>query len=124
MLKRISILMLLPLLLAGCAARFTNLTPRQESRAGNNLYPVEVIMNSQQQTLRWDSIKVQVVVGKQSYPMHQTALMKNRWEGFVPVPLGVSTVRYHFKFDYLYNSFGAPKADSATTPEYTLRVTE
>ena len=31
------------------------------------------------------------------------ALVKNRWEGFVPVPPGVNSVDYRFKFEYKYN---------------------
>jgi hypothetical protein len=114
--------MLLPLMLAGCATHFTNLSPRQLGRTENNQYPVEVVMNSQQQTLRWDSIRVQAVVGDKTYPMRQTRMMKNRWEGYIPVPPGVTTVRYCYKFDYEYNSFGAPKTESVLTPEYILHV--
>ena len=45
----------LPLLLAGCAASITNLTPMQQVRNANNLYPVEIAMGSSQQTVRWES---------------------------------------------------------------------
>jgi len=81
-------------------------------------------MDSRQQSLRWDSIKPQIIVGKDSYPMHSTRLMTNRWEGLVPVPAGETSVRYRYKFDFDYNAFGGPKPDSATSPEYTLKVTE
>ena len=113
-------------LLAGCAtnATFTNLTPSQEPRNAQNLYPVEVSMTSQQQSLRWDSIRPQIVVGTEYYQMHSTALMRNRWEGSIPVPPNVNVVHYHYKFDYLYNAFGSPKPDSATSPEYSLRIVE
>jgi hypothetical protein len=50
--------------------------------------------------------------------------MTNRWEGYVPVPPGTAAVRYHYKFDFDYNAFGGPKADSAVSPEYTLRIKE
>lgn len=81
-------------------------------------------MSSRQQSLRWDSIRPQIVVGDQSYPMRPTTLMTNRWEGLVPVPPDANQVRYRYKFDFDYNSMGKPKADSAMSPEYTLRVTE
>jgi hypothetical protein len=118
------LLLFSPFLLVGCTSTFTNLTPRQQTRNANNLYPVEVAMTSRQQALRWDSIKPQIVVGKDYYPMHPTRLMTNRWEGLVPVSPGEASVRYRYKFDFDYNAFGGPKPDSATSPEYTLKVTE
>ena len=124
MLKRAISLLFAPLLLAGCTSTFTNLTPLQQSRNANNLYPVEVAMTSRQQTLRWDTIKPQLVVGNDVYPMRPTALMTNRWEGLVPVPPGTSLVHYRYKFDFDYSAMGHPKSDSALSPEYTLRVNE
>ena len=124
MLKRFLPLLFAPLLLVGCTSTFTNLTPLHQTRNSNNLYPVEVAMSSRQQSLRWDSIRPQIVVGDQSYPMRPTTLMTNRWEGLVPVPPDANQVRYRYKFDFDYNSMGKPKADSAMSPEYTLRVTE
>ena len=112
------------LLLAGCTATFTNLTPLQQSRNANNLYPVEVAMTTRQKSMRWDSIRPQIVVGNESYPMRPTQLMTNRWEGLVPVPAGEKLVHYRYRFDYDYNTFGTPKGDSALSPEYTLRVSD
>lgn len=122
MLKKTLTLLFLPLLLSGCTATFTNLTPKQQVRNSNNLYPVEVALSTRQQSLRWDSIKPQIMVGQDFYPMHPTPLMPNRWEGLVPVPPGQNMVQYRYKFDFLYNSFGAPQPDSAISPEYTLRI--
>jgi hypothetical protein len=96
------------LLLTGCAGMFTRLTPLQQPRNANNLYPVEVAFNSQQQSLRWESIQPYVLVNGELYPLRQVPLVKNRWEGFVPVPPGVNSVDYRFKFDYKYNNFGTP----------------
>jgi hypothetical protein len=122
MLKKILPLVLLPLLVGGCAATFTNLTPKQQLRNPNNLYQVEVAFNSRQQTLRWESIKPQIVVGTETYPMKPTVMMTNRWEGLVPVPADAGSVHYHYKFDFDDNAFGQPKPDSASSPEYILRV--
>jgi hypothetical protein len=122
MLKKISSLLLLPLLLAGCAANFTNLTPKQQIRNANNLYPIEVALNSRQQTMRWDSIKPQIVVNGEFYPMRPTPLMTNRWEGLIPVPPGTDSVNYQYKFDYLNNAFGAPQPNSAFSREHTLWI--
>ena len=118
------ILMVLPvLLLAGCAATFTNLTLLQQSRDANNLYPVEVAFTSQQQSLRWESIHPYLLVNGQLYDMRQTPLMAGRWEGFVPAPSGVNEVSYRYKFDYLYNNFGTPpKPGSAYSPVYKLTI--
>lgn len=124
MFKKILPLFTLPLLLAGCTATFTNLTPKQQVRNANNLYPVEVAFNSRQQTLRWDSIKPQIVVNGEFYPMRPTLLMTNRWEGLVPVPEGSSVVHYQYKFDFLNNAFGPAQPNSAASQVYTLRILE
>jgi len=50
--------------------------------------------------------------------------MTNRWEGLVPVPPGTSLVHYRYKFDFNYSGMGKPKADSALSQEYTLRIAE
>ncbi|MGA3265204.1 MAG: hypothetical protein ABSE16_00090 [Verrucomicrobiota bacterium] len=122
MLKKI--LALLPvLLLTGCATTFTRLTPLEQPRNDNNVYPVEVTFNSPQESLRWDSIQAYVLVNGQPYPMRRVPMMQNRWEGFVQVPPGANSVNYRFKFDYLYNSFGStPKPNSSYSPVYRLTV--
>ena len=126
MLKKL--LPLLPVLvLAGCStpATFTRLTPNQQVRNTDNLYPVEAEFDSEQQSLRWDSIKAYVVVNGQALPMRPVPLVKNRWEGLVPLPAGENTVTYRFKFDYLYNTIGrAPKPNSVMSKIYTLKVAE
>jgi len=112
------------LLLAGCTtATFTRLTPNAQPRNANNLYPVEVVFDSQQQSLRWDSIQPYVLVNGQPLPLRPVPVVKNRWEGLVPVPPSASAVNYRFKFDYLYNNFGtAPKPNSVSSKVYTLKV--
>ena len=123
MIKKLLPVLSLPLmLLAGCASSFTNLTPQHQVRNANNLYPVEVAYNSSRQALRWDSIKPQIVSGNEFYTMRPTLMMTNRWEGLVPVPPGTTSVHYRYKFDYQINYFGKSQADSATSPEYTLRI--
>jgi hypothetical protein len=124
MLKRFLGMLSLPLLLAGCTSTFTNLTPSMQTRAGDNQYKVEVAMNSRQQTLRWDTIKPQIQIGPDYYPMRPTLMMTNRWEGFLPVPAGTSVVHYRYKFDFNANAFGGPASDSAVSPEYTLKIVE
>jgi hypothetical protein len=113
------------LLLTGCAATFTRVTPLQQPRNANNLYPVEVIFNSDQQSLRWDSIKPYVLANGELYPMRPVPVVQNRWEGLVPVPPTANSVNYRFKFEYLYNNFGTePKPSSAVSPSYILKIVE
>jgi hypothetical protein len=122
MLKKLMPVLLLPLLLAGCTTTFTNLTPRLQERNEANVYPVEVALSSNQQSLRWGSIRPQIIVGTEAYDMRQTSLMTNRWEGLIPVPAGVDQVVYRYRFDFDYNAFGKPKADVRISPEYTLKI--
>lgn len=115
---------LLLTLLAGCATEITNLTPRQQPRNANNLYPVEVALNSRQANIRWESIKPTVIVNGQPFEMHPTALMTNRWEGFLPAPMGASVVKYHYRFDFNVNGFGKVSAENAVSQDYLLKIVE
>ena len=73
--------------------------------------------------MRWDTIKAYVLVDGQALPMTPVPLVKNRWEGFVPVPPSANTASYRFKFDYLYNVIGAPpKPNSIYSPVYKLTI--
>jgi len=124
MLKKFLPVLSLPLLLAGCTTTFTNLTPQQQERTAQNSYTVEVALESRRQTMRWESIRPEIVVGKQSFPMRPTPMMTNRWEGEIPLPPGADVIHYHYKFDFKYNAFGDAKPDSASSQEYTLRLVE
>jgi hypothetical protein len=121
-LKRFLPVLLLPLLLAGCSTTFTNLTPHQQPRNTNNLYQVEVALTTRQASMIWSSIKPQILVGNEAYPMRPTLLLTNRWEGLVPVPADKQLVHYRYKFDYEERAFGPPQPDSALSPEYSLRI--
>jgi hypothetical protein len=120
--KRLVSALLLPIILTGCQATFTNLTPRQQVRNPNNLYPVEVALDSRQQSMRWESIRPQIVVGNEAYPMRPTPLMTNRWEGLVPIPANKNWIYYQYRFDYNYNALGKPKSGTLTSPEYAVRI--
>ena len=124
MAKRLLTLGLLPLLLAGCAAHFNNLTPPQVRRNDNNLYPLEVAVRSRQESLRWKTIQPYAVVGTEFYPMRPVPLMTNRWETLVPIPPGTNIVHYRYKFGFKYNAISARREDSATSPTYTLKIAE
>ena len=114
----------LPLLLVGCATTFTNLTPQQQQRNADNLYPVEFALASREQALRWDTIQPQVVVGAETYVMRPTPLMTNRWEGLIPIPQGRNLIQYRYKVDYDYNAFGNAKSNRAVSPQYTLKISD
>ncbi len=122
MMKKTLMLLPLLLLLAGCSSLSTNLSAQRQLRNAENLYPVEVSFDSRQQSLRWDSIQVSVMVGKESYPMRRTHLMNNRWEGLVPVPAGEKTVSYFYKFNYNYTDFGKISKASAASRTYKLLI--
>jgi hypothetical protein len=122
MLKKILSIAVLAVLMTGCKATFTNLTPKQQVRNDEGLYPVEVAMNTRQGTLRWDSIEAKILVGTKTYPMRSTLLMSNRWEGLVPVPASTNNVEYRYRLDYLYNDFGGPKKDSVLSQEFRLLI--
>jgi hypothetical protein len=114
------------LLFAGCATpTFTRLTPTEQPRNSDNQYPVEAAFDSHQQSLRWDSIKAYVLVNGQALPMRPVPLVTDRWEGLIPLPPGVNSVSYRFKFTYLYNALGShPKPNSVTSKVYTLKVVD
>jgi hypothetical protein len=116
------LMLTLPLMLAGCASSFTNLTPTRQARNTDNLYPVEVQFNSRQQTLRWHTIKPFIQVGDALLPMRPTPLMKNRWEGLVPVPAGENKVAYRYKFEFEYNTFGPVQKGSDLSKKYELQI--
>ena len=116
---------LLPaVMLVGCAAQFTRLTPLQQPRNPSSLYPVEVQFNSADQSIRRETLKGYVEANGQLYPLHPEPLVKNRWEGYVPMAPANSEVEFKFKFTYLYNAMGSPqpKSGSVSSPVYKLKV--
>jgi hypothetical protein len=118
---------LLPvLLLAGCATgTFTRLTPTVEPRNSDNLYPVEASFDSDQQSLRWESVRAYVLVNGKAVPMRRVPMVKHRWEGVIQAPPGASMITYRFKFDYLFNVFGSqPQPNSVVSKIYTLKVVD
>ena len=115
------LLLLAPLLFVGCST-ITNLTPSQQPRNATGLYPIEAAWESRQQSIRPQSIQPYVMVGLESYPMRQTAHMKNRWETLVPIPADKDHLIYRFKFDYEYNAIPRPLPNSKLSHEYRLRI--
>ena len=114
------------LLISGCATHstVTNLTPSKTKRTPNNLYLIEYEWQSNQQSMRADSITPYVVVGTDVYPMKRIPRMKNRWEAYIPVPPSQNSVTYHIKVDYEYNDFGKRGKGSLKSEEYKLNIEE
>ena len=80
--KKLLPLLLLPLLLAGCATTFTNLSSTQQVRNPVNLYTVEVALNTRQQTFRWESIKPFVKIGERRVGKECLRLCRSRWSPY------------------------------------------
>lgn len=115
------------LLLAGCATvtTVTRLTPGELPRNAKNQYLVEASLESDQTSLRWDSLECSVVVGGKVLPMTPVAKLNNRWEGYIPVPPDQNSVAYRFLFDYKYNNLGtAPRSDTKMSEVYTLKIAD
>jgi hypothetical protein len=122
--KKAFILLPVVLLLAGCASTITNISARRQVRNPDHLYPIEVSLDSRQQSLIWETVQPTIIVGRESYPMRPVKHLHNRWEGLIPVPAGVNSVTYHYKFNYQYNGFGKPQSGSASSKSYKLQIVE
>lgn len=120
--KKIFALLLVSVLLAGCSS-ITNLTPTRYPRDPRGFYRVEAEWNSNRQVVRPDSFEPQVVlINAQHFPMHPVPLVQDRWEAFIPVPADQDEIFYHYKFDFMINSFSKPQPDSLLSPEYKLKI--
>ncbi len=108
--------------LTGCTGTLTNLTPGDQTRRADALYPVSVAFETRQQSLRWKSIKPSVIVGNNTYPMRLTPLMTNRWETLLQIPAGTSAIQYRYKLEWQYNAIPVPQNDSQMTKPQTLRI--
>ncbi|MBC8002778.1 MAG: hypothetical protein H7X97_09335 [Opitutaceae bacterium] len=116
-------LLILPLLVVGCST-ITNLTPAKAPRNSSGLYPVEVSWQTRQQSLKAGTLKPQVMVGNELYPMQPVPLVSNRWETLVPIQPGMKTIQYRFKFDWEYNAIPVPRKNTKMSPEYKLELIE
>jgi hypothetical protein len=110
------------LLLAGCTSTLTNLTPRQQTRNANGLYPVEVMWESKQGNLVKDSLKGYVIIGQDAYPMQRSPMMTNRWEAVIPIQNDKDIVNYRYKFDYEYLTIPVRKPSSRLSAPYQLEI--
>ncbi len=123
---KLSVGCLLALGLAGCVSTsMTNLTPTVAPRNPTGQYLIELAFDSNQQTMRPETIRPYVIVGFDPYELNRVPNLTNRWETYIPVSASQNTVRYHFKVDYEYSQFGKkPGKASVVSPEYKLTVVD
>jgi hypothetical protein len=93
-------------------------------RNADGVYTVEAKWETEQRTIRPDSIQPVVMIGHQSYPMRRVPVVREHWEAVIPVAADQSSVNYWFKFDYLVNSIPVPRPDSKRSPEYKLQIVD
>ncbi|MDX1951339.1 MAG: hypothetical protein SFY81_04095 [Verrucomicrobiota bacterium] len=110
------------MLLTGCTATITNLTPRQTTRNANNLYPFEVAWETRQGTLKKETIKPYVVIGMEQYPMQPAPSVPDRWEAIIPIPADQQFINYRYKFDYMYKAIPKPESGSQMSQPYQLEI--
>ena len=122
--KKIYMLLLLPLALAGCSSSITNLTPSRLVRNSDGTYRVEAAWRTTEQTIRPETIKPSVMVGEKNYPMQPELVVSDRWEAFVPVPADQKLTHYQFRFDFLRNAIPKIVEDSKLSETYTLEIVD
>ncbi|MGA2555271.1 MAG: hypothetical protein ABSG04_03270 [Verrucomicrobiota bacterium] len=122
--KKILMLLVLPLALAGCASSITNLTPSRLTRNSDGTYHVEAAWRTGEQAIRPGSLKPWVMIGFEKYEMTQELVVRDRWESFVPVAADQKLVRFRFRFDFSRNVISKPEADSKLSPEFSLEIVD
>jgi hypothetical protein len=107
----------------GCVyQKITNLTPGALPRNASGFYRVEIIWESNQPTVRHETVKPQVMIGTNSFVMENTPLMTNRWDAKVPVDSVANELRYRIKVNWQYNAIPVPAANSQLSEEFLLRI--
>lgn len=116
-------LSLAALLVTGCVTNtITNLTSSTVARDPKGMYRVEYQWDSNQQTVRPETIKPFVISGAGTYEMKPVMKMNNRWETWIPVPPNQNSVEYFIKVDFQYTVFGGVKNASKRTKDYVLNI--
>ena len=118
--------LILAAVLGGCTS-ITPAGPAVYVRNQNGLYPVSFTWETNQRSLRADSVKPVIQVGySQSqlneYAMTQDVTGTNLWTGYIPVPKGVNVVNYRIKMNFLYEGFPKPGKDCRLSGPYQLQV--
>jgi len=67
--KKILLLLALPLALAGCVSSITNITPSRMMRNSDGTYRIEAAWRTREQAIRAETITPSVMIGTEFYPM-------------------------------------------------------
>lgn len=120
--KKFVSLVVLSVVVAGCAPNYVNLTPRTVPPTPVNVYPFEVQWNSPRRGANNANVTASVVIGTNFFSMTRVPNTTDRWEARAPLPAGQSVVTYYYKFDYDYP--GLPKRIEASdrSMEYTITL--
>lgn len=113
------------LLQTGCVkTTIVNLTPSKLPRNSQGVYRFEAAWDSNQKSIREDSIQGYVVMDGVNVPMERVQVVEDRWEVMLPLDQSPEGLTYLLKFDYMYDSFPEPKPDSLRTQPYRLDIVE
>ena len=116
----------LALAASGCTS-ITNFSSDNHVRNVSGRYPVEIGWESNQRTVRSETLRPVVLTDYQSsqfkeHPMTPVPDAVNRWTALVPVPKGVNFLNYRVKMNFEYDKIPKPGKDSRLSPPYQLQV--
>ena len=119
--KRILVLLLAPVVLAGCSS-VSNLSATRTARDGTGFYTVEAKFSTQRRAIIDESIRAFAVVGDKSFELKRVPLVKDRWEGQIIVDPTQKSAHYHFQFEYKVNRIPKAKDETSSSPEYGIDI--
>jgi hypothetical protein len=119
--KRFLALLLAPVVLAGCSS-VSNLSATRVPRTAAGWYTVEAKFSTKRQAVIDESIKAYAVIDGKPYQLQRVPLVRDRWEGQIPVDPTKTETLYHFQFDFLVNRIPKAVERSYVSSEYTLDV--
>ena len=102
----------------------TNLTPGQLPRNASGAYRFEAAWDSNQKSVKQETIRGYLVMDGVQYPMTPVPIARDRWEVVAPLESGTRQQRYYYKFDYDYDSYPEPKPNSQRTDPFILEIVE
>ena len=113
------------LLQTGCLnTTVVNLTPPKVPRNAAGSYRFEAGWETNQRSIKEDSIEAYVVLGGVHHPMKKVPIAADRWEALIPLDQVAEGHSYHFKFDFIYNSHPEPQANSLRTEPFSVKIVE
>ena len=126
--NRVSFCLLCAMVFLGCInPRISTLTPETLPRNSSNLYPVEIVWESNSGTVKSETVKPVVWVGSNTYPMEKLLAedgkwVKNRWHTLIPVDPQQNEVSYLVKVDWKQSAISAAPGNSLRTEKRLLRI--